>query len=37
MDRQEDCSKIAALYMIGRHHQIQFAEVLEQFTVNIAF
>lgn len=33
MDRQEDSSEIAAVYAVGRHHQIQFAEVL---TVNIA-
>jgi len=37
MNRQDNCSKIAAVYMIGRHHLIQFAGVLEQLTVNIVF
>lgn len=37
MDKQEDGFKIAAVYTVGRHHQIQFVGVLEQLAVNIAF
>lgn len=32
MDRDEDSFKIA-----GSHHQIHFAQVMEQITVNITF